>query len=81
MYSGTRTDVDEVVGCNHHITVVFNDDDAVAEVAQLLQTFDKALVVALVKPDRGFVEDIEYVDQLRTNLCCQADTLRFAARE
>lgn len=74
-------DVDDEVGGTHHVLVVFDDDHRVAGIAQLLQAADQAPVVALVQADRGLVEDIKHVDQLRADLRGEADTLALAARE
>ena len=60
---------------------MFDDDHRVAGIAQLLQAADQAPVVALVQADRGLVEDIKHVDQLRADLRGEADTLALAARE
>ena len=81
MDAGAGTDVHEEVGGEHHVAVVFDDDDAVAEVAELLEALDEALVVALVEADGGFVEDVEHVDQLRAYLRGQSYALGFAAGE
>ena len=62
--TGTRTDVDDVVGMEHHVAVVLDDNDGVAQIAQLLQRTDEAVVVALVQSDAGLVEDVEHVDEL-----------------
>ena len=77
----TWTDVDDVVGAEHGLLVVFHYDDGVADVAQLLQRLDEALVVALVQADAGLVEDVEHACQLRADLGGQADALCLAARE
>ena len=77
----TGADVDDEVGGTHHVLVVFDDDHRVAGIAQLLQAADQAPVVALVQADRGLVEDIKHVDQLRADLRGEANTLALAARE
>ena len=74
-------DVDEVVGGEHHVAVVFHDDDRVSEVAQLLERVDESLVVALVQADGGFVEDVEHIDELRADLRGEANALALAAAE
>ena len=60
-----RTHVDDEIRRTHHILVVLDDDHRVARVAKLLQAADQPLVVPLVEADRGLVEDVEDVDQLR----------------
>ena len=41
---------------------MLDDDDGVAQVAELFQRLDEALVVALVQADAWLVEDVEHVD-------------------
>ena len=60
---------------------MLDDDHRVARVAQLLETADQPLVVALVQSDRGFVEDVEHVDEFRADLRGEADALALAARQ
>ena len=79
--SGTRADVHDVVGTEHHVLIVLHHDDGIAQVTQVFQRFDQALVVALVEADARLVEDIQHIDQLRTNLGSQSDALAFTAGE
>jgi nucleotide-binding universal stress UspA family protein len=81
MDASTGADVDDVVGAADRFLVVLDDDHRVADVAQLLQRLQQALVVALVQTDRRFVEDIEHAGQPRTDLRGQANALRLAAGE
>ena len=70
-----------MVGSHHHILVVLYDDDGVAYIAERLERVDETLVVALVKSDAGLIQDIQYIDELRTYLCGQAYALALTARE
>ena len=79
--SGLGTYVYDVVGVEHHVLVVFNHDDRVAQVAQLFKRFDKTVIVALVKADARLVEYVEHVDKLRAYLRGKAYSLAFAARK
>ena len=74
-------EVDDVVGRAHRLLVVLDDDDGVAEVAQLLERGEQARVVALVQPDRRLVEDVEHADEARADLRREPDALRLAAGE
>ena len=74
-----RPDVHHVVGGQDGLLVVLHHDDRVAQVAQPLQRADQPLVVALVQPDGGLVEDVEHTDQPAADLAGQADPLRLAA--
>ena len=60
---------------------MLDDDHRVARVAQLFETADQPLVVALVQADRRLVEDVEHVDELRPDLRGEADALALAARQ
>ena len=79
--AGAGAEVDEVVGGPHRVFVVLDDDDRVAEVAELGERVEQALVVARVEADRGFVEDVEHADEAAADLAGEADALRFAAGE
>ena len=63
------------------VLVVLHDDDGVAQVAQLLQGGQQALVVALVQPDGRLIEDVEHPHQPRADLRRQANALRLATRQ
>src|SRR5690606_19463945 len=56
--AGARSEVDDVVGGADGVLVVLDDEDGVAEVAQVLEGANEALVVALVEADAGLVEDV-----------------------
>ena len=62
--AGAGAHVDEVVGRAHHLLVVLDDEDGVAERLQPLERADQLVVVALVQPDRRLVEDVEDADEL-----------------
>ena len=76
-----RSHVDDVIRRAHHIFIVFYNDYCVARVAQTFQRVNQAHVVALMQSDGGFIQNVEHVDELRTNLCGEANTLTFAARQ
>ena len=60
---------------------MFHHDDRVVEVAQLFERLDEPVVVTLVQTDAWLVEDIQHVDQLRTDLCGQSYALALTARK
>ena len=51
--------VDEPVGGFDHIEVVFDDDDGVARIAQLVQHFQQQVDVGKVQAGGGLVQDVE----------------------
>ena len=79
--AGAGAEVEQVVGGGDHFAIVFDQDQRVAEVAQLFQRLQEPLVVARVKPDRRLVEDVEHAGQAAADLAGEADALRFAAGE
>ena len=81
VHAGAGTQVDDVIGREDGLLVVLDDDDGVAEVAQLLQRGEQAAVVALVQADRGLIEDVHDAGEPGAHLAGQPDALRFAARE
>ena len=70
-----------VIGGPHRVFVVLDDDDGVAQVAQLRERVEQPVVVARVQADRRLVENVEHADQAAADLAGQANALRFAAGE
>ena len=70
-----------MVGGIHRILVMLDDDERVAEIAEMLQRRQEAVVVALMKSDARFIEDVEHAHESRTDLRRQPYALRLAARE
>ena len=79
--AGAGADIDQPVRLLDGLLVVFDHDQRVAEVAQMVQRLDQAFVVALVQADRRFVKHIHDADQSRADLRGQTDALRLAAGE
>ncbi len=59
VFAGAGAEVEDVVGFADGVFVVLDDEDGVAEVAEVFEGVDEALIVALVEADGGFVEDVE----------------------
>ena len=81
VYARPGSEINDVVGDAQGLLVVLHHDQGVAEVAQVDQRVQEALVVALMQPDGRFVEDVQHADQGRADLGGQPDALRFAARK
>ena len=77
--AGAGADVEHVVGGADGVLVVLDHDHGVAEVAQALERFEQARVVALVQADRGLVEHVEHAGQAGADLRGEADALALAA--
>ena len=76
------SEVDQVVGRLDHLAVVLDEDQRVAQVAEVLQSASsKPGVVARMEADRRLVEDVEDARQAAADLAGQADPLALAAGE
>ena len=76
-----RADIHQIVGCQHGFVVMLNHDQRVAQIAQVLEGFQKPRVVALVKADGRLVQNVQNAHQRGADLRGQPDALRFAAGE
>ncbi len=74
-------EVEDVVGGADGVLVVLDDQDGVAQVAQVPQRGEQALVVPLVQADARLVQDVEHADQPGTDLGGEPDPLGLAAGE
>ena len=54
---------------------MLDDDDGIPQITELLQRMDKAHIVSLVEANARLIEDIEYLDELSTDLRRQANAL------
>ena len=81
MLACSRTDVDNLVGSIHRFLVMLNNNQRIAQIAQMLECFQQLTVIALVQADARFVQNIQYACQAAAYLRCQTDALRFAAAE
>ncbi|MNF13846.1 hypothetical protein D3C80_2158320 [compost metagenome] len=59
---------------------MFNDDNRIADITQVLQRFEKPGIVALMQADRRFVEHVKHTGQTRADLRGKPDALAFTAR-
>ena len=81
VHAGARAEVDDIVRSQDGFLVVFDHDDGVADIAQVSQRSQQALIVALVQPDRRLVEDVHDANQSGADLAGQPDALCLAARQ
>ena len=58
---------------------MLDDQDGVAEVAQVLEDVDQPVRVARMQADGRLVEHVERADEMRAERSGQLDALRFAA--
>src|SRR5690606_35760909 len=75
------SEVDQVVSRSHRLLVVLDDDQGVAEVAQVEERLQQPRVVARMQTDRWLIENVQHTRQAAADLGGQADALRLSARE
>ena len=81
MHTRARPHVHHEVGRADHVLVMLHHQHAVADIAQMLQRADQAVVVALVQADAGLVQHVHHAGQATADLAGQADALGLAAAE
>ncbi len=79
MHAGTGADIHHIVGQADCVLVVLDDDHRVADVPQMLEGTEQAIVVTLVQSDGRLVENVHHSDQPGADLAGQTDALGFAA--
>src|SRR5262245_17002263 len=81
MLPRTGPKINHMIRSLDHFLIMFHDKHRVAKVSELFQGFNQFQVVALVKTDARFVQNIQYADELRTDLGCQSDSLPLTSRK
>ena len=71
--------VDQIVGRADDIGIVLDDQDGVAEIAQVFEDADQLGGVAGMQADGGLVQHVQRADEPRAKRCGELDALRFAA--
>ena len=81
MLAGAKPHIDHVIGGVDRLLIVLDDEDAVAEIAQMTQRLQQATVVALMQSDRRLVEHIHHAGESGADLRGETNALRFAPGE
>ena len=76
---GPRPQIDQPVSLSQRILIVLDDKQGVAEVRQLTQGFQQALVVTLMESDGGFIEHVHDPSEPTSDLRCEPDALGLSA--
>ena len=79
MLSGSRSDIEDIIGSLHDIFVMFDDDDTISDRDELLDILYKHSIVSRMQSDRWFIEDIRNPLEFCSDLCGEAYTLRFSS--
>ena len=73
--------IHDVVGAADRRLIMLHHDKRIAQIAQPLQRIEELLVVPLVQPDGGLVENVQDPDEPGTDLRGEPDALRLASGE
>ena len=79
MFPGPRPDIHNKVRSPHGVLVVFHYQDAVAQIPQVDKGLQKLVIIPLVKPDAGLVQNVGHTHQPGANLGGKANPLGLAA--
>ena len=77
--AGAGAEVEQIIGGRDHLAIMFDQDQRVAEIAEVVQGLAAAGVVARMQADGRLVEHVEHAGQAAADLAGQANALRFAA--
>ncbi len=77
--AGARPEVHHVISGPHGLFVVFDHNHRVALVSQTLKALQQHGVVARMKADRRFVQNVDNTDEATSNLSRETNALRFTA--
>ncbi len=81
MTAGSGTEIDDVVGAADGVLIMLDDKHGIAQIAQRLESFQQALVVAMMQPDRRLVQHIQHAAKAGADLGRQPDALAFASTQ
>ena len=68
VHARAGAEVHDEVGCFHRLAVVLDDDDGIADVAQVDERVKQALVVARMQADAGLVQHVEHACEAAADL-------------
>src|SRR4051812_21089828 len=81
LHAGARSEVDDVISAAHRFFIVFDDEERIAAILEELKGVEEVFVVARMKTDGGFVEDVKDAAEIGAELGGEANALGFAAAE
>lgn len=79
MDSGTRSNIDDVVGCGHHVFIMFYHENGVPDLDKPLHVGDKHVVVSRMEPYRRFVKYVYDAFKTRPDLGSKPYSLRLSS--
>src|SRR4030042_2447647 len=81
MPAGIWSQVNNVVGGTYYFFIMFHYNNRITGVAQFFQCVNQSEVVTLMQANARLIENIQYIDKLRSYLWGKADALTFTTRK
>ena len=81
MHASPRPHIKDIIRFTDRVLVVFHHQNRIDLIAQVFQRGQQAVIVALVQPDRRFIQHIKHPRQPAADLACQPDALAFPTRQ
>ena len=67
--------INQIIGGAHGVFVVFHHQNGVAQIPQIAQGFQQTVIIPLMQPNGGFIQNIQNPAQPASDLGCQANPL------
>ena len=80
-FTGTRAHVENLIGRQHHLRIMFYHNQRIPGVADALQDADHALDVARMQADAGLIQHKQCIDQRGAQRRGEIDTLYLTAAQ
>ena len=81
MSPGAGAEIDDLIGSQDHLRIMFDHDDRVLPLPQLLERLQETEGVSCMEADARLIEDIKRFSESRAQCPCKGNPLIFSARE
>ena len=81
MLAAARADVDQIIGSANNLLLVFDHEQCIAFIAQVVHYAHQPANIARMQTNTRFIHDEECVDQRSTQTCREVHPLHFAATQ
>src|SRR6202043_2291801 len=73
--------IENAIRGSHNVRIVFDHEDGISQVTQIMKYFDQPVSISAVQADRRLIEHIQRPHQSRAQRGGQLNALRLAPRE
>src|SRR5581483_5453150 len=79
--AGAGAEIEKIIRRANNLAIVLDDDERVAQVAQVLERLQEPAIVARMQSNSRLIEDVEHAGEAAADLAGQADALGLAATQ